>query len=104
MILASKFALIVTTLALMTSGALVIPVTAQGPSSSSEGSDPTSLLQSAKMHLIEAMKDIKSGNSPDALTQINMTNQGITLAEGKLNASLICNNVNNEGFCEAPPG
>ena len=102
-----KFACVVTAVtALVISGMLTaqatVPVTAQ--SSSSGGGDPTSFLESAKMHLSEAMKDIKMGNSQAALTQINMTHQGITSAELKLNSSIICNNINNEGFCEAPPG
>jgi hypothetical protein len=105
-----KFACVVTAVtALVISGMLTaqatVPVTAQSSSSSSGGGgDPTSFLESAKMHLSEAMKDIKMGNSQAALTQINMTHQGITSAELKLNSSIICNNINNEGFCEAPPG
>ena len=53
-------------------GATTIPVTAQGASSST-GYDPTPFLQSAKMHLMEATKDIKMNNSQAALTQINIT-------------------------------
>ncbi|HXX96526.1 MAG TPA: hypothetical protein VEL11_05340 [Candidatus Bathyarchaeia archaeon] len=103
-----NFACVVTAFtALVISGILTaqstVPVTAQGSSSNpGSGSDPTSLLQSAKMHLIQALKAIKTGNSQSALTEINMTNQGINSAEARLNASVICNNVNNEGFCEAP--
>jgi len=52
---------------LIVSGILVdaatIPLTAQGLSSST-GFDPTPFLQSAKMHLMEATKDIKMDNSP----------------------------------------
>jgi hypothetical protein len=82
-----------------------VHVTAQSSSSNTgSGSDPASLLQSAKMHLIQAMKEIKTGNSQGALTEINMTYQGINSAEARWNASVICNNVNNEGFCEEPPG
>ena len=81
--------------------AVPVPVTAQG--SSGSGGDPTSFLESAKMHLIEATKDLKMGNSQAALTQINMTHQGIISAERQLNASgYTCNNVNNEGYCVAP--
>ena len=104
-----NFACIVTAFtALVISGILTaqstVPVTAQGSSSNpGSGSDPASLLQSAKMHLIQALKAIKTGNSQAALTEINMTNQGINSAEARLNASVICNNVNNEGFCEEPP-
>ena len=54
------------------------------------------------MHLTEAMKDIKMANSEAALTQINMANQAITLAGLKLNATIICNNIRNEGYCVAP--
>jgi hypothetical protein len=72
-----KIATVVTALTtLIVSGILVdaatIPVNAQGLSSST-GFDPTPFLQSAKMHLMEATKDIKTDNSPAALTQINMT-------------------------------
>lgn len=101
-----KFAIVVTAVtALIVSSILVaatnIPGSAQG-SSSRSGGDPTSFLQSAKMHLIEATKDIKMGNLQAALTQINMTRQAITLAGLKLNATLICNNIRNEGYCVAP--
>ncbi|HXP48567.1 MAG TPA: hypothetical protein VN922_01370 [Bacteroidia bacterium] len=104
------FACVVTAFtALVISGILTaqitVPVTAQGSSSNpASGSDTASLLQSAKMHLIQALKELKTGNSQAALTEINMTNQGINSAEARLNASVICNNVNNEGFCEEPPG
>jgi hypothetical protein len=102
-----KLAIVVTALVIsgMLAAPATVPVTAQGSSSSTGGGgDPTSFLQSAKTHLIEAMKDIKMGNSQAALTQINMTHQAITAADLRLNSSVICNNVNNEGFCEAPPG
>jgi hypothetical protein len=104
-----KFAIVVTVTvtALIVLGMLVdavpvpvpvpVPVTAQSPSGS--GNDPISFLESAKMHLITAMKDLKMGNSQAAWTEINMTHQGIISAERQLNASVICNNVNNEGYC-----
>ena len=77
MAIASKIATVVTALTtLIVSGILVdataIPVTAQDLSSST-GFDPTPFLQLAKMHLMEATKDIKMNNSPAALTQINIT-------------------------------
>ena len=78
-----------------------IPTTAQGPSSNLRG-DVTSSLQSAKMHLTEATKNIKMDNSQAALMQINMTHQAITLAGLKLNATIICNNMRNEAYCVAP--
>ena len=100
-----KIATVVTALTtLIVSGlvdAATIPVTAEGPSSSS-GFDPTPFLQSAKMHLIEAAKDIKVDNSQAALTQINMTRQALASAEVRLNVSITCNNINNVGYCQAP--
>jgi hypothetical protein len=102
-----KFAIIVTgaMTALLILGmsvaAVPVPVTAQG--SSGSGGDPIYFLESAKMHLIEATKNLKMGNSQAALTQINLTHQGIISAERQLNASgFTCNNVNNEGYCVAP--
>jgi len=106
MTIESNFTIVVTgaMTALLVSGmsvaALPVPVIAQG--SLGNGGDPTSFLESAKMHLMEATKDLKMGNSQAALTQINMTHQGIISAERQLNASVICNNVNNEGYCVAP--
>jgi len=43
----------------------------------------------AKMHLMEATKDIKMGNSQAALAQLNMTRQGLTSAEVRLNVSIM---------------
>jgi hypothetical protein len=85
-----KIAIVVTALTtLIVSGILVdaatILATAQGLSSST-GFDPTPFLQSAKIHLMEATKDIKTDNSPGALTQINMTSQALASAEVRLNA------------------
>jgi hypothetical protein len=91
---------------LIVSGILVaavsIPTTAQGSSSNLNGGDVTSFLQSAKMHLTEATKNIKIDNSQAALMQINMTRKAITLAGLTLNATIICNNIRNEGYCVAP--
>jgi hypothetical protein len=106
MTLLLKFALIVSTVALIASVTLVaaIPVNAQAPSAYYKNYyDPSSILGSVKMHLIEAMKDMNSGNSSDALTQINIATEGVILAQTKVNASEICNNISNEGFCAAAP-
>jgi len=81
----------------MSVAAVPVPVTAQG--SSGSGGDPASFLESAKTHLLAATKDLKMGNSQAALTQINMTHQAITSAERQVNSSIICDNINNEGFC-----
>lgn len=75
---------------------VLVSVAGQG---SSTNSDATSFLESAKLHLTEAMKDLKMGNSQAALTQINMTHEAITSAERQVNSSIICDNINNEGFC-----
>src|SRR5215469_13229163 len=103
-----KFAtLVMAVTSLIVSGILVaaavsIPVTAQKSSDSLIGDDVTSSLQSAKMHLREATKNIKMDNSQAALMQINMTRQAITLAGLKLNATVMCGNIRNEAYCVAP--
>lgn len=105
MAIASKTTVVTALTTLIVSGILVnaatIPVAAQDLSSST-GFDPTPFLQSAKMHLMEATKDIKMNNSPAALAQINMTRQALALADARLNVSIICSNINNVGYCQAP--
>ncbi|MGA9150456.1 MAG: hypothetical protein WBZ36_07755 [Candidatus Nitrosopolaris sp.] len=100
-----KFATLVMA-SLVVSGILAaadsIPTTAQKSSGSLSGVDITSSLQSAKMHLTEATKNIKMGDSQAALMQINMTRQAITLAGLKFNTTIICNNIRNEAYCVAP--
>ena len=71
-----KFATVVTALTpLIVSGILVaaasIPATTQG-SSSNIGGESISFLQSAEMHLTEATKNIKMGNSQAASREIRM--------------------------------
>jgi hypothetical protein len=107
MTIGSKFAtLVMAVTSLIVSGVLVaavsIPATAQKSSDSLISGDVTSSLQSAKMHLREATKNIKTGNSQAALMQLNMTGQAITLAGLKMNATIICDNIRNEGYCVAP--
>jgi len=102
-----KFAtLVMAVTCLIVSGVLVaavsIPITAQKSSDSLIGGDITSSLQSAKMHLREATKNIKTGNSQAALMEINMTRQAMTLAGLKLNATVMCSNIRNEAYCVAP--
>ena len=99
-----KIAVLTALTTLIVSGlvhAATIPVTAQDLSSNT-GFDPTPFLQSAKMHLMEATKDIKMDNSPAALTQINITHQALASAGVRLNVSITCNNINNVGYCQAP--
>jgi len=108
MTIGSKLAtLVMAVTSLIVSGILVaavvsIPVTAQKSSDSLIGGDVTSSLQSAKMHLREATKNIKTGNSQAALMEINMTRQAMTLAGLKLNATVMCSNIRNEAYCVAP--
>lgn len=40
-----------------------------------------SSLHSAKMHLMEAMIDLKAGNMKEAMMELNLTNQGIKMHE-----------------------
>ena len=87
---------------ILVAAAVSIPVTAEKSSDSLIGDDVTSSLQSAKMHLREATKNIKMDNSQAALMQINMTRQAITLAGLKLNATVMCGNIRNEAYCVAP--
>ena len=106
MTVGSKFAtLVMAVTSLIVSGILAaadsIPTAAQGSTSSLSGGDVTSSLQSAKMHLTEATKNIKMGDSQAALMQINMTRQAMTLAGLKLNATLMCSNIRNEAYCVA---
>ena len=100
-----KFAIVVTVAltALLVFGISVaaVPVSVAGQGSSSS-SDATTFLESAKLHLMQATKDLKMGNSQAALPQINMTHEAITSAERQVNSSIICNNINNEGFCVNP--
>jgi hypothetical protein len=102
-----KFAtLVMAVTSLIVSGILVaavsIPTTAQKSSGSLSGGDITSSLQSAKMHLIEATKNIKMDNSQAALIQLNMTHQAISSAGLKLNSTVMCNNTRNEAYCVTP--
>jgi hypothetical protein len=98
-----KFAtLVIGLIPLIVSGILAAPATPQVSSSNPGGDDVTSFLQSAKMHLTEATKNIKMNNSQAAIMQINMTRQAIMLAGLKLNTTIICNNIRNEGYCVAP--
>jgi len=97
-----KFAMAVTSLIVLVAAAVSIPVSAQKSSDSLIGDDVISSLQSAKMHLREATKNIKMDNSQAALMQINMTRQAITLAGLKLNATVMCGNIRNEAYCVAP--
>jgi len=87
---------------ILVAAAISIPTTAQKSSDSLSDDDIASSLQSAKMHLTEATKNIKMENSQSALMEINMTRQAMTLAGLKLNATVMCSNLHNEAYCVAP--
>jgi hypothetical protein len=86
---------------------VILHTLAQAPSGSSSDQlsflDPSPHLEAAKMHLSEAVKDLQNGSSQVALTQLNMTRQEIVAAEQQLNATVICSNSKNEGFCSTAP-
>jgi hypothetical protein len=84
--------------ALLVTGIIAAAVSAI-PAGSSSIDD---FLEAAKSHLSEANKDLKMGNSQEAMAQINMTHQALSLAEWQVNSSILCNNIVNEGFCATP--
>lgn len=61
--------------------------------------DPSARLKFVETGLTQIMKDIQSGSSQAALAHLNMTKQELITAELQLNASTICDNTRNEGFC-----
>ena len=77
--------------------------TAYAQGSPGTDSDISLALEKAKLHLTEALKDMRMGNSQAASTQINMTKQGIIAAEQIANSSMICTNTDNQGFCATSP-
>jgi hypothetical protein len=81
--------------------ALTQIIYAQGTPGSAD--DISSALEKAKLHLTEALKDMQMGNSQAATMQINMTRQAILAAEQISNATMICANVDNQGFCATRP-
>jgi hypothetical protein len=81
--------------------ALTQSIYAQGIPGSAD--DISSALEKAKLHLTEALKDMQMGNSQAATTQINMTRQAIFAAEQISNATMVCTNVDNQGFCATSP-
>lgn len=81
--------------------ALTQTIYAQGAPGSAD--DISSALEKAKLHLSEALKDMQMGNSQAATNQINMTRQAILAAEQISNSTMICTNVDNQGFCATSP-
>jgi predicted PurR-regulated permease PerM len=82
--------------ALLVSGICVSAALSVSPPGSSSIDD---FLETTKLHLNEVNKDLKIGNSQEAMAQINMTLQAIISAEWQVNSSIVCNNIVNEGFC-----
>ncbi|SRR5437016_11179309 len=77
--------------------------TAYAQGSPGTESDITLALEKAKLHLIQALKDMQMSNSQAATMQINMTRQAIIAAELIANSTMICTNVKNQGFCATSP-
>jgi hypothetical protein len=46
-------------------------------------------LQNAKMHLTEAIMDLKSGNTKGALMELNLTDQGIKMHEQEIKSMMM---------------
>jgi hypothetical protein len=46
-------------------------------------------LQNAKMHLTEAMMDLKSGNTKGAMMELNQTDQGIKMHEQEIKSMMM---------------
>ena len=46
-------------------------------------------LQNAKMHLTEAIMDLKSGNTKGAMTELNLTDQGIKMHEQEIKSMMM---------------
>src|SRR5215469_12401688 len=46
-------------------------------------------LQNAKMHLLEAMMDLKIGNSKGAMTELSLTNQSINMHMKEIKSMMI---------------
>ena len=54
-----------------------------------------STLENAKMHLMEALMDLKDGDTQGAMMQINMTDQAIKLHERELEGMMLTMKGNN---------
>ncbi|MGA9151092.1 MAG: hypothetical protein WBZ36_10975 [Candidatus Nitrosopolaris sp.] len=46
-------------------------------------------LQNAKMHLMEAIMDLKTGNAKGAMMELNLTDQGIKMHEQEIKSMMI---------------
>ena len=46
-------------------------------------------LQNAKMHLMEAIMDLKTGNTKGAMMELNLTAQGIKMHEQEINSMMM---------------
>jgi Tfp pilus assembly protein PilX len=86
-------------LALLGLGVPALTLTTYAQGSPGSADDISLALEKAKLHLTEALKDMKMGNSQEASMQINMTREGIIAAEQIANATMICANTENQGYC-----
>lgn len=57
-----------------------------------------SSLENAKMHLMEALMDLKNGDTEGAAMQLNMTDQAIRLHERELESMMLSMKENNMTF------
>jgi hypothetical protein len=46
-------------------------------------------LQNAKMHLMEAIMDLKTGNTKGAMMEMNLTDQGIKMQEQEIKSMMM---------------
>ena len=54
-----------------------------------------SSLDNAKMHLMEAIMDLKEGNTKGAMMQLNMTEEGIKIHEKEMMQMMMKQNISN---------
>lgn len=54
-----------------------------------------SSLDNAKMHLMEAIMDLKEGNTKGAMMQLNMTEEGIKMHEKEMMQMMVKQNISN---------
>jgi hypothetical protein len=67
------------------------------------GPDMSATLGDAKAHLDQAINDSKTGNSQGVVNELNMTRHDLVAAGQIWNSSMVCNNIDNQGFCAQEP-
>ena len=61
-----------------------------------------SSLENAKMHLMEALMDLKDGDTKGAMMQINMTDQAIKLHERELEGMMLTMTMKGNNMTSSP--